>query len=333
MKEGECEVARKRLFSGIQPSGEIHIGNYLGAIRKWVELLDDHDCIFSIVDYHAYTVPQDPGTMQQRIFDAALVNIACGLEPGRCTLFVQSQVPEHTELAWILNTLAPLGVLERMTQFKEKSQRNVKDVNAGLFTYPVLQAADILLYKAVGVPVGEDQSQHLEFSRELVRKFNRIYGKTFPEPTTILGAGARIMGLDGKSKMSKSLDNYIGMLDTPEVVKKKLGPAYTDPARKRRDDPGTPDICNIFTLHKLFSPPDTISLVDTECRRAGIGCFDCKMKLHEQMIEAMAPIQERARQLRDDPDIVHRMLAEGAERARSIARDTMDEVRQKMGLR
>jgi len=326
-------MAKKRLFSGIQPSGEIHIGNYLGAIRRWVELLDDYECFFCIVDYHAYTVPQDPKTMQQRIFEAALVNIACGLEPGRCTLFVQSQVPEHTELAWILNTLAPLGVLERMTQFKEKSKRNEKNVNAGLFTYPVLQAADILLYRASVVPVGEDQSQHLELSRDLARKFNNAYGRTFPEPKTILGDGARIMGLDGKAKMSKSLDNYIGMDDPPEVVKKKLGPAFTDPARVRRNDPGNPDICNIYTLHKLFSPTETQALVNTECRRAGIGCFDCKMMLHEQMTAALAPIRERIRELRENPDVVHEMLAEGAEHARRIARETMDDTRRKMGLR
>jgi len=326
-------VAKKRLFSGIQPSGEIHIGNWLGAIRKWVQLLDDYDCIFCIVDYHAYTVPQDPKTMQQRIFDAALVNMACGLEPGRCTLFVQSMVPEHTELAWILNTLAPLGVLERMTQFKEKAQRNEKNVNAGLFTYPVLQAADILLYRASVVPVGEDQSQHLELSRDLARKFNRIYGRNFPEPVTILGEGARIMGLDGKAKMSKSLNNYIGMLDTPEMVKKKLGPAFTDPARKRRDDPGNPDICNLYTLHKLFSPPETVATVDTECRRAGIGCFDCKMMLHERMTAAMAPVAQRAEDLRGNPEVVEQMLADGAERARTIARETMEETRRKMGLR
>ncbi len=326
-------MARKRLFSGIQPSGEIHIGNYLGAIRKWVELLDDYDAIFCIVDYHAYTVPQDPATMQQRIFEAALVNMACGLEPGRCTLFVQSAVPEHTELAWVLSTLAPLGVLERMTQFKEKSRRNEKNVNAGLFTYPVLQAADILLYKASAVPVGEDQSQHLELSRDLARKFNRIYGDTFPEPTTILGEGARIMGLDGKAKMSKSLDNYIGMMDSPDLVKKKLGPAFTDPARVRRDDPGNPEICNIFTLHKLFSPDDTVATVDQECRRAGIGCFDCKMMLHQHMTTALEPIQQRARELQADPSQVRGMLEQGAERAGAMARETMDETRRKMGLR
>jgi tryptophanyl-tRNA synthetase len=326
-------VDRKRLFSGIQPSGEIHIGNYLGAIRKWVELLDEYDCIFCIVDYHAYTVPQDPATMQQRIFDAALVNMACGLKPGRCTLFVQSRVPEHTELAWILNTLTPLGVLERMTQFKEKSRRNEKNVNAGLLTYPVLQAADILLYRASVVPVGEDQAQHLELSRDLARKFNRTYGENFPEPTTILGEGARIMGLDGKAKMSKSLDNYIGMMDSPETVKKKLAPAFTDPARQRRDDPGNPDICNIFTLHKLFSPSKTVATVNTECRRAGIGCLDCKMMLHEHMTAAMAPIQECARELQAEPGKVYRMLEEGAERAGSLARATMDDTRRKMGLR
>jgi len=326
-------VSQKKLFSGIQPSGDIHVGNYLGAIRKWVELIDRYDAIFCIVDYHAITGNYEPGELQQKIFDAALVNIACGLEHDRCTLFVQSAVPEHTELTWILNTLAPMGLLERMTQFKEKARRQQKNVNMGLFGYPVLQAADILLYKAVAVPVGEDQSQHLELSRDLARKFNNAFGYVFPEPQTVLGAGARIMGLDGKAKMSKSLDNYIGMMDPPEVIKNKLAPAFTDPARKRRSDPGTPTICNIFTLHKNFSSPETIGTVEEGCTSAGIGCFDCKMMLHRHMVDTLGPIQERAAQLREIPDQVYQMLENGNRRCKKLAEQTMDDVRSMMGLR
>ncbi|MBL8029429.1 MAG: tryptophan--tRNA ligase, partial [Fibrobacteres bacterium] len=208
-------MTKKRLFSGIQPSGEIHIGNYLGAIKNWVTLQETHEAIYCVVDYHAITVVQDREAFRKRIFDTALGLLATGLDPDKCTLFVQSQVVEHTELAWVLGTVIHMGHLERMTQYKQKSEQHPDDINVGLFTYPVLQAADIALYKAEVVPVGEDQVQHLELAREIVRRFNTRYGEILPEPAAKIGAAARIMGLDGKAKMSKSMNNTIGLFDAP----------------------------------------------------------------------------------------------------------------------
>ena len=323
-----------KLFSGIQPSGEIHIGNYCGAIRNWVRLLDQYECIFCIVDYHAFTSPYDIAAIKRRTFDAARVNIACGIDPARAILFVQSRVPEHTELAWVLSTVTPMGDLARMTQFKEKSRQNEENVNAGLFTYPVLQAADILLYKAVAVPVGEDQIQHIELTREIARKFNARFAELFPEPAQLVPTdGARIMGLDGKSKMSKTLNNYIGVLESSEEVWKKLAPALTDENRKRRTDPGNPDICNIYSLHKAFSDTATIEEVNRECRVAGIGCVDCKKKLHQSMMATLEPIQAKAAELAEKPDLVSDVLADGAKRAGAIASTTMEEVRVAAGIR
>jgi tryptophanyl-tRNA synthetase len=323
------------LFSGIQPSGIVHIGNYCGAIRNWIRLTDEYDSIFCIVDYHALTQPYEPEVFAERTFEAALVNIAAGLDPTRCTIFVQGHVPQHTELAWILGTVTPMGDLSRMTQFKEKSQRAESEsyINAGLFTYPVLQAADILLYKAVAVPVGEDQIQHIELTREIARKFNARYGEVFPEPQQIVPKeGARILGLDGKSKMSKSLDNYIGLLEEPKSVWEKLAPAVTDPARVRRTDPGNPDICNIYTLHKNFSSAEDQAWADQGCRTAGIGCIDCKKALHRNMMAVLDPMRERAAKLHAKPEIVQDVLAEGARACRGIARDTMEEVRSAIGV-
>jgi len=321
------------VFSGIQPSGEIHVGNYLGAIRNWAAMLDEHFCIFCIVDYHAVTIEYDPAGMQQRILEAAAVNIAAGLDPSRCKLFVQSHVPEHTELAWVFSSVCAMGELGRMTQFKEKSRQHAENVNAGLFTYPVLQAADILLYKASGVPVGEDQVQHIELCRDVARRFNARYGQVFPEAGAMLTASKRVMGLDGKAKMSKSLGNHIGLLEKDESIREKLRPAYTDPARLRRTDPGNPDICNIFTMHQGFSPPPLVSEVDRECRRAGIGCFECKMKLADSMRTALDPIRDRAADLLRSPSTVQGILSDSASFCRSVAGDTMAEVREVMGLR
>ncbi|MBI4552117.1 MAG: tryptophan--tRNA ligase [Candidatus Latescibacteria bacterium] len=322
-----------RIFSGIQPTGEIHIGNYLGAISNWVALIPQYDSIFSIVDYHAITIEYDPARMPQAILDTATIGIACGLDPTRCTLFVQSHVPETIELAWVFNTVASFGALERMTQFKDKAAQHQQNINAGLFTYPVLQAADILVCKADGVPVGEDQVQHLELTREIARRFNSLYGRTFPEPQTMLSQTPRIMGLDGKFKMSKSRGNYISMKDEPPVIREKLAVAFTDPDRKRRSDPGNPDICNIYTLHQSFSSADEVGMVNTECRRAGIGCVDCKKILAENMITHLDPIQGRSHDLEQRPDDVRAALAEGARRIKRLAVETMDEVRQKLGLR
>ncbi|MEE9488404.1 MAG: tryptophan--tRNA ligase [Candidatus Brocadiales bacterium] len=323
---------KKRLFSGIQPTGEVHIGNYLGAIKNWTRLLDKYDCIFAIVDYHAITINHDPKGMDRKILEVATVDIAAGLDPERCTLFVQSQVPEHTELAWILNTVTPIGHLERMTQFKDKSRQHRDNVNAGLFTYPVLQAADILLYKAEVVPVGEDQVQHLELSREIVRKFNRQYGNIFPEPKELLSDAPRVMGLDAKNKMSKSMNNYIGLTESPEAIWKKLSVAVTDPARKKRTDPGTPGICNIYHLHKYFSSDKEIEWVTDGCSTAGIGCLECKKVLSDNIVQELAPIRERVRELTENPGYVQDVLRRGAKRCKDIAQETMKEVRSGMGL-
>jgi tryptophanyl-tRNA synthetase len=321
-----------RIFSGIQPSGQLHIGNWLGALRNWAALSARHDCIFCVVDYHAATVPYDPAEMQDRIFEAALTILACGVEAERSILFVQSQVPEHTELAWILATLAPMGELERMTQFKDKTEKF--GVQAGLFVYPVLQAADILLYKADAVPVGDDQVQHLELTRELARRFNRAYGNTFPEPRTLLTDSPRVLGLDARGKMSKtSPDQAIFLLDTPETIRRKMASAFTDPNRKRRTDPGNPDICNVFALHHWFSSDAEIERVDRDCRSAALGCYEDKMNLAQNVIAALAPIRERAERLRANPGEVRGVLEHGAARARAIAVETMDEVRRRMGLR
>ncbi len=322
----------ERLFSGIQPTGEIHIGNYLGAIKNWVALLDKYESIFCIVDMHAVTIEYEVKQMQDLILDAAIQLIACGLDPKKCTLFVQSHVPQHTELTWILNTVTPMGELERMTQYKEKAKQHKKNVNVGLFDYPVLQTADIILYKATAVPVGEDQVQHIELSREIARKFNRRYGETFPAPYAIVPAVPRILGLDGKSKMSKSLNNYISLSDSREVVKEKLLAAMTDPARKRRTDPGNPDVCNIFTLHKFFSKPEEIERINRECRRAGIGCIECKTILAKNMSDHLELIQKKSTELRENPRIVHKVLSEGAKKCKAIAIETMKEVKTKMGL-
>ncbi len=326
--------AKPYLFSGIQPSGEIHVGNYCGAIRNWIRLLDSYQCIFCIVDYHAMTVEYDAACMQERIHGAAVVNMAAGLDPERCLLFVQSRVPEHTELTWVFNTLAPMGLLGRMTQFKEKSRRHEENINVGLFSYPVLQAADILLYRAEAVPVGEDQVQHIEFTRDIARKYNLRYGDYFPEPKAIVPkSGARIMGLDGEAKMSKSLNNTIGLTEPRDVIWEKLRPAFTDPARKRRSDPGDPLKCNIYTLHENFSPPEVQEEVAHGCRTAGIGCIDCKKQLFEHMMAVLDPIRERAQQLEAQPEKVQDVLASSAARAKALAETTMADVHKTVGLR
>jgi len=322
----------KRTFSGIQPTGDIHIGNYLGAIKTWVDMLDKYECFFCIVDLHALTIRYDTAEMAERTLDAVAVNMACGLEPEKCTIFVQSHVPEHSELCWILDTVTPMGELGRMTQFKEKSRQNVENVNVGLFNYPVLQAADILLYKGEAVPVGEDQVQHIEFAREVARKFNAAYGPLFPEPTALLSGAKRVIGLDGENKMSKSLGNHIAVTDPPDVVRKKLAPAKTDPARQRRTDPGEPTKCNLYALHQFFSTPEQIKWIEEGCRSAGIGCLECKSVLADNIIAVLEPIQERYAELKADMAQVEKVVADGAEHARSIARDVMTEVREALGL-
>ncbi len=327
-------TTKPRLFSGMQPSGELHVGNYLGALKQWAALVraETHDALFCIVDAHAVTVDYEARELPQRVLDAATTYIAGGVDPERATLFVQSDVPEHMELAWYLACVTPMGDLGRMTQFKEKSEQNRQMVSVGLFTYPVLMAADILLYKARVVPVGDDQVQHLELAREICRKWNARFGEVFPEPMPRLSSTPRIMGLDGQAKMSKSRGNALGMLDEPDVLWDRLRPAFTDPQRLRKSDPGNPEVCNIFTMHRAVSPEATVAEVDAKCRSAGWGCADCKRVLHTNLNEELAPIREKARELRARPELVREVLHEGARRCRAIARETLREVHEAMGL-
>jgi len=335
-----------RIFSGIQPSGEPHIGNYLGALKNWATLQHQFESIFSIVDYHAITLPQDPEQLRRRRLEMAVSILAAGIDPERATLMVQSDVPEHTELTWLLTTVTPFGELERQTQFKEKSSRQ-ESVLAGIFSYPVLQAADILIYRADLVPVGEDQVQHLELSRVIARRWNNQFGKLtgarledgaeerdayFPEPKALLTPTRRVMGLDGQAKMSKSMGNTIGMLEPSDSIWAKLRPAVTDPKRIRKTDPGTPEVCNIYHLHEAFSEPATVEHVAQQCRTAGWGCIDCKRVLHESMDRELTPIRRRAEEFTAHPERVHDALASGAAHCRAIGRETVAEVRDRMGF-
>lgn len=322
----------KRVFSGIQPTGEIHMGNYFGAIKNWVGLPEKYECIFCIVDYHAITIPYNTATMKQNIINAAKVNIACGISPEKSLIFVQSHVKEHTELAWIFNCITPLGLLERMTQFKDKSAQHRQEVNLGLLAYPVLQAADILLYKAELVPVGEDQVQHIELSRDIARKFNLRFGDYFPEPKELLTPTARIMGLDAENKMSKSKGNTIGVVEDPVSIQNKLNTAVTDTNRKRKQDPGNPDICNLYSYHKLVSTNDEMSYVSDGCKNASIGCVECKKILGKNMINTFAPIREKYLEISQKDDYIIEVLHEGAKKATIIAQKTMNDIREIIGV-
>lgn len=322
----------KTVFSGIQPSGELHLGNYLGAIRNWVALQEEYYCYFCVVDYHAITQTYDRADMQPRVLEMVTDLLACGVDPERSVLFVQSQVPEHTELCWILNAVAAFGDLSRMTQFKDKSQRQEDNINVGLFDYPVLQSADILLYKAQEVPVGQDQVQHIEFARRIARAFNGRWGKVFPEPSPKLSSTPKILGLDGKAKMSKSLGNTIALGATDKQIRKSLARAMTDPQREKREDKGDPNRCNVFSLHNFFSSDEEQAWVTEGCTTAGIGCVDCKKALADNVIEHLTPIRDRKEALRSNPDDVHAALEKGRQRAQETAQKTMSQVRKKLGL-
>ncbi|MCA9678689.1 MAG: tryptophan--tRNA ligase [Myxococcales bacterium] len=322
----------KTVFSGIQPSGELHLGNYLGAIRNWVALQDQYRCIYCVVDYHAITQTYAARDMPGRVFDMVVDLLALGVDPERSTLFVQSMVPEHTELCWVLNNVTGHGDLERMTQFKDKSQNQADNINVGLFDYPVLQAADILLYKAELVPVGQDQVQHIELARRIARSFNHRWGKVFPECQPLLTATPKILGLDGQAKMSKSLGNTISLGEPEKKVRKKLASAATDPARVTREDPGNPDVCNVFTIHKAVSRDEDLAWVREGCTTAGIGCVDCKTRLADNLLAELGPYHERRAALLAAPQQVKDILYAGADKARAAAKQTMDQVREKLGL-
>lgn len=318
----------------MQPTGELHVGNYYGALRQWVKLAADpaYESVFCIVDAHAITIDYEAREMPKRIFDTALTYIAAGIDTDKSIVFVQSDVKEHTELAWYLGSVTPMGDLYRMTQFKEKSEEHKQNVNSGLFTYPVLMAADILAYRATHVPVGNDQVQHLELSREICRKYNARFGDTFPEPQPILSTTPRVMGLDGKTKMSKSRGNAVSLFDDQKVIEKKLKGAFTDEQKLRKGDPGRPDICNVYTLHQAVSAPDKLTEIDRDCRSGALGCGDCKKWLVENLLADLQPMRERAAELRNSPERVLTVLQQGAERARAIAKKTLDDVRFGMGL-
>ncbi len=321
-----------KCFSGIQPTGAIHVGNYAGAIQNWVRLQAEMDCIFCIVDLHSLTIPYDPKEMPRRVLDAALDILACGIDPEKSRLFIQSHVPEHTELTWYLSCVAPLGELNRMTQFKEKSER-VDSVNLGLYSYPVLQAADILLYKADVVPVGEDQVQHVEVTREIARRFNGQFGDTFPEPQVRLTKAARVMTLsDPTRKMSKSIEGSAIMLtDSDDAIKKQIKRAVTDVGP---GEPGvmSPGVANLFTLLEVFGRPEVLAQFKQSYDDGALRYGDLKAALTEAMLAGLGPIRDRRAELAAKPGEVCRLLLDSAADLRKTAQATLGEVRERMGL-
>jgi tryptophanyl-tRNA synthetase len=323
-----------RVFSGIRPTGEIHIGNYLGAIKQWIELQEKHDCVFCIVDLHAITTPYQPENLPKNILDLAVAYLAAGLNPEKCIFFVQSEVKEHVELAWLLGTITPLGELKRMTQFKEKSKKHPGYVNAGLLNYPLLMAADILLYQTDLVPVGKDQEQHVEFAREIARKFNKMFGQVFKEPKVLLPKiGQKIMSLQNpKKKMSKTDDplGCIGLFDEPEEIKKKIMSAVTDLGRIIKYDPlKKPGISNLLIIYSLFSGK---KIKDLEKNFKGKGYEEFKKSLTKLLIETLEPLRKKRKELLSREVYVKEILTQGKNRAEIIAQSTMAEVKKKMGL-
>ncbi|MCI0344575.1 MAG: tryptophan--tRNA ligase [Chloroflexi bacterium] len=329
-RASEPRVAR-RIFSGIQPSGTVHLGNDLGAIRNYVRLQDEYEAIYCIVDYHALTSTHDADVLRTRTREMGAALLALGLDPERCTLFVQSHRPEHTELGWLLSTVTPVSWLERTPTYKEKVHQQPDDVNHGLLTYPVLQAADIVIYKASLVPVGRDQAAHLELSREIVRAFNRRYGKTFPEPEAVFTEAPNVLGTDGVRKMSKSVGNTIDILAEPDLIRKQVTSMVTDTQRILRTQPGRPEVCNVCQLQPFFGD-DYEDLWDGE-RTARTGCVDMKKLLAERIVAHYAPARERYLELLANPGRLDEILRAGAERLAPRAAATMDEVHERMGLR
>jgi tryptophanyl-tRNA synthetase len=327
-------VGRPRVLSGFRPTGPMHLGHLVGALENWVRMQDTHDCFFEIADWHALTSEyEDPSRIRAHTLEMAADWIAAGLDPERSVLFVQSHVPEHAELHLLLSMIVPVGWLERVPTYKEQQEQvaNRDLSNYGFLGYPVLQAADILLYRAGFVPVGEDQLAHLELCREIARRFNGLYGPVFPEPQALTTRVPRLPGTDGR-KMSKSYGNAINLSDDPATIRKKILTMVTDPARKRRTDPGNPDVCPVFDLHRAFSDEATRARVDAGCRSAGIGCIDCKNLLLEHLEAALRPFQERRRELLEHRERVREILAAGARRARAEADLTLRLVREAMKL-
>jgi tryptophanyl-tRNA synthetase len=328
---------RKRVLSGMRSTGKLHLGNYVGALDNWVRMQDEYECFFCVVDWHALTTDYaDTSQVKQNSVEVALDWLAAGLDPERSVIFIQSHVPAHAELHLLLSMITPLGWLERVPTYKEQRE-NIKDKDLGTYGflgYPVLQAADILMYKADVVPVGEDQVAHIELTREIARRFNGFYGKhgnVFPEPQVLLTRAPKLPGTDGR-KMSKSYGNAILLTDLEPVVRQKLKTMVTDPARVRRSDPGNPDVCPVGDLHKIFSDRATMDKVNVGCRSAGIGCIECKSWAADALVQLLSPMQERRKKFEENPRLAWDILEAGSERARKVAAVTMDKVRDAMGM-
>jgi len=326
------------ILSGMRPTGRLHLGNYLGALQNWVALQQEYQCIYTVVDIHALTTlesAQDVADIQPNISEMVLDWLAAGVDPEQSTMFVQSQVPEVMMLHTLLSMVTPLGWLLRVPTFKDKVRQmdeTEESVNYGLVGYPVLQTADIILYKADTVPVGQDQLPHLELAREIVRRFNNRFGDTFPEPKAKLTEAPLIVGLEGQQKMSKTLDNHIDLASTPEETTKRVLTAFTDPQRTTRNIPGRPEVCNVYSLHKLFSSGEEVATVYDECTTAQRGCVDCKRHLAGNINQSLEPLRERRREFEKRPDYVKQILDDGGKNVRAIARETIGEVYEKMGL-
>jgi len=325
---------KKIVFSGIRPTGSAHLGNYVGALRNWVRLQDDYRCFFSIVTWHALSSEyENAREIKDKVFEVACDLLALGLDPERCVLFLQSDVEQHAELHLILSMFTPLPWVERVPTFKEMQQELVdRDIYSyGFLGYPVLMTADIILYKAEVVPVGEDQAYHVELAREITRRFNRLAGPVFPEPQILLTEVPRLAGTDGR-KMSKSFGNAVYLKDPPEVIRQKLSTMTTDTRRKRRSDPGEPDDCPVFTLHRAFVDKAKREQLAVECRRAGIGCLECKQAVIDSLETLLQPFREKRAHFENDPKLVGDILAAGRDKARAVAAKTMEEVRDSLGF-
>lgn len=322
-----------RVFSGARPTGRQHLGNYLGAIKNYVALQDEYECIYCVVDVHALTTVETTLDLRQNTYEMALDWLAAGIRPEESIVFIQSHVPQVMELHTYLSMVTPMGKLTDLPTFKEKVQQQPHNVNYGLLGYPVLMSADIVLYKASAVPVGVDQAPHLEFTRETVRSFNYRYKtNVLIEPQMKVTEVPKVLGIDGVQKMGKSLDNHIEISASTEETTKRVMMMVTDPQRIRRTDPGNPAVCNVFSFHKIFSKPEEVEMVNTECRRAGIGCVDCKKMMARNMNTYFEPLRLRRAELDKKPDGVWDILSDGDKRARVIAEQTMQEVRAAIGL-
>jgi tryptophanyl-tRNA synthetase len=326
---GPAAVTHERLFTGIQPSGASHLGNYLGAQANYVALQDRHDAIYAIVDFHALTTVHDGEELRRLTHEMVLDLMAVGLDPARCAIVRQSDMPEHAELAWIFNTVTPVSWAERTPTYKEKREQGVEN-SMGLLDYPILQAADIVIYKASVVPVGKDQDAHLELAREVVRAFNRRYGPIFPEPRAVYTDAPVVMGIDGATKMSKSAGNTIPIFASPDEIRRLVMSMVTDPQRIRRTDPGRPEVCNVCQLHRFFGG-DYLQIHDGE-RTARTGCVDTKQLLADRIVEHFRPMRELRERLAADPGVVEETLAAGAAKVRPILEQTMREVRAAVGI-